>query len=67
MQKLEKTFAERCLDFDFRYRCTDCTHLNRDDLKCSLEYPNRMLMTPSVEARDEQGVYVFCKFFELED
>jgi hypothetical protein len=63
----DQHFADQVREFDFRYRCLDCNFVNRTDLSCSMAYPNQMLLDPQVRPMEREGVYVFCKYFELEE
>jgi hypothetical protein len=49
------------------YRCDRCIHVRGDENRCLFNYPNQMLATGPVRALDDQGEWVFCKDFELQD
>jgi hypothetical protein len=65
--KRDEIFARQVADFDFRYRCQDCTFVLQADLSCSMGFPNQMLLDPRTRSQEQDGVFVFCKYFELEE
>ena len=60
-------FRREALAQGLRWRCPHCVHEIPGDRGCSLGYPNGMMRTPDLRCRDEDGRWVFCKTFELDD
>ena len=63
----DSQFRREALALDLRWRCPHCVHEIPDDGSCSLGYPNGMMLTSDLRFRDEDGRWVFCKAFELDD
>ncbi len=53
--------------YDLVYRCGDCIHVRGEEQSCVFNYPNEMLIRGEVRALDENGEWVFCKDFQLQD
>ena len=49
------------------YRCDSCIHVRGTEQSCVFNYPNEMLVRGAVRALDENGEWVFCKDFQLQD
>ncbi|MBM4354796.1 MAG: hypothetical protein FJ109_13575 [Deltaproteobacteria bacterium] len=60
-------FREEAERYGLAYRCQQCIHLRPEGVQCALGYPNEMLALGEVRALDEEGRFVFCKDFELDD
>jgi hypothetical protein len=65
--KRDENFARQVAGFDLRYRCQDCTFVLGEGLACSMGFPNHMLLDPRTRSQERDGVFVFCKYFELEE
>lgn len=46
------------------YRCNDCVHHVAGTDKCSMDFPNQVLLE-SERYLEESGQFVFCKYFEV--
>ena len=51
--------------WDLRYRCEDCEHYDPDRDRCSQGWPKEHFGDGPHRCRDEQGAFVFCKYFEV--
>ena len=67
IQAQNRVFREEVETYSFLYRCSDCVHVDPATLACSLGYPNGELARGEVRALDEDGQFLFCKDFELQD
>jgi len=56
-------FLAEAQRFGLVYRCGDCAHLVRATGACSLGYPNARLRH-SENAVEDDGTFMFCKYFE---
>lgn len=64
---LNAAFTEHVIALSFKYRCEDCVHVvarANADFQCTLGYPNRWLTGPH-RLVEPDGMYTFCKYFEL--
>ena len=51
--------------YAFRFRCYDCAHWDIARSSCTFGYPSEMLRDPTSPVRDQDGQWIFCKYFEL--
>ncbi len=58
-------FREEALRFGLVYRCGDCAHVAVTTGACSLGYPNARLRH-SENAVEDDGEFMFCKYFEFD-
>lgn len=64
LDEANERFLEDVSDYQLRYRCESCAHLDAPSAVCSLGYPNDTLVGP-VRAISADGNLTFCKYFEL--
>jgi len=57
-------FKKERAEYGLVYRCNDCVHHVPDTDKCSMDFPNRVLLE-SEKYLEESGQFVFCKYFEV--
>ncbi len=60
-------FRREVAEFDLVYRCDSCIHVRGEEHSCIFDYPNEMLVRGDVQALDDNGEWVFCKDFEIQD
>jgi hypothetical protein len=60
-------FREDVEKYGLVYRCDSCIHVRGAEQTCLFNYPNEMLVRGEVRALDENGEWVFCKDFQLQD
>jgi hypothetical protein len=58
-------FREEAARFRLVYRCGDCAHVVASSGACSLGYPNARLRH-SENAVEDDGQFMFCKYFEAD-
>lgn len=67
IEAINKRFQAEAEKYNLAYRCQQCVHVLHGEDRCTLGYPNEKLVQGDVKAVDENGGFVFCKDFELED
>jgi hypothetical protein len=67
IERMNRQFMDEAARYDLLYRCQDCVHVRGDTLRCSLGYPNEALVRSEGRALDDEGEFLFCKDFELDD
>ena len=60
-------FREQAAAYNLHFSCADCVHVNMDNRRCSLEYPNEELWEAAEQgwALTDEGDILFCKYFEV--
>jgi hypothetical protein len=61
-----RSFAKEAEHFNFLYDCHDCVHVDDENMRCHMEYPNEELLRIAAKrwALNEKGEIEFCKYFE---
>lgn len=67
IREINARFKQEVDRYSLAWRCQQCVHVLQRDHSCTLSYPNAFLAKGEVRALDENGGFVFCKDFELED
>ncbi len=57
-------FKEERAKYNLLYRCQDCVHHVPGTSRCSMDFPNKVLLE-SEKFLEESGEFVFCKYFEV--
>lgn len=57
-------FRAQAQAFRLAFRCPDCVHVKIATVSCSLGYPNEHLLH-SENAVEDDGEFMFCKYFEF--
>lgn len=57
-------FKQERTGYGLVYRCPDCVHHVYGTNRCSMDFPNQVLLE-SEKYLEESGQFVFCKYFEV--
>ncbi len=60
-------FAAQAQNYRLQFRCDACIYFLARSQRCSVGWPNAMLLAEPIEAIDRNGQPVFCKAFEMDD
>jgi len=61
-----EVFRTQAAEFGLLFRCPDCAHVILPAKRCSLGYPNEHLLH-STNAVEDDGEFMFCKYFEASE
>jgi len=57
-------FRAEAAQWRLQWRCADCVYVRPSDQRCSLKWPNAMLLPADPDVLDGANIPIFCKAFE---